>query len=56
MLTAGVRPAAAVRSTWASNPTQSMSPAAVNGRRMADIPVIARPGRRRAIGSIGFTR
>src|SRR5438046_1010892 len=45
MLTAGVRPAAAVRSVWASNAGHSTAPSAVWGSRIADMPVIVRPGR-----------
>src|SRR5437773_1265418 len=52
MLTAGVNPTSAVRSTCAVKPAQSMSPFEVNGSKMADMPVIFRRGRSIRIGSM----
>src|SRR5687767_7400371 len=47
MLTAGVRPAAAVRATCASTAAQSISPATVYGTSTAERPSIRRQGRMR---------
>src|SRR6185312_7963419 len=52
MLTAGVRPAEAVRLAWAVNAAQSTGPPASNGSKIADAPEILRRGRSRPIGSI----
>src|SRR5262245_11799666 len=45
MFTAGTRPAAAVRSTWAWYAVQSTRPFSWNGSRTADMPVMLRRGR-----------
>lgn len=55
MFTAGVRPASTVRATWASTATQSTSPPASWGRRMADMSVISRRDRMRATTSSSVT-
>src|SRR5207244_2695064 len=51
MLTAGVRPAAAVRSAWARKPGQSTPPFSSKGSRIADMPTGLRRGRSRRSGS-----
>src|SRR3954470_7490609 len=51
MLTAGTSPAAAVRTTCASNASQSKAPSPCIGSSTADMPVMSR-GRMRSTGSI----